>query len=99
LGQISKDALESTCSSVPDFDAFGMSSDESVKDRVVQNKQSGLLISQMICSWLIVIVENQFSSSSHNPLRRACDGEAIDLIQRAVEGLNWVPSSHVPNFE
>jgi len=72
--------LESTGGGVPDFDTFGVSSDESVEDRVVENKQSGLLISQMICSWLIVIVENQLSSSSHNPLRRACDGEAIDLI-------------------
>ena len=97
MSKISEDTLKLSCASIPYFDAFRVSSDDSVEYWVIQYTECGLIISQVMVSWFIIIVEDKSSPSSNDSLWRVCDCKATDLIERTVEGLNCSEGTDVPN--
>ena len=74
-----------------------MSGNKGKEDGIVENAKTCMIISQMVVCWLIVIVEDELSSSGHNSFGWTCYSKAIDLVQWTVESLDRGKSSHVPN--
>lgn len=72
---------------------------EGVEGRVVQYAEAGLVICQMVVSRLIIVIEDQATTSRNNSLGGIGHREATDLIQRAVEGLYCRKGTDVPDAE
>jgi len=72
---------------------------EGVEGRVVQYAEAGLVICQMVVSRLIIVIEDQATTSRNNSLRGIGHCEATDLIQGAVEGLHGCEGTDVPDAE
>ena len=79
--------LQATICCIPDLDTCWMSSDKSVEDRVVQDTQTGIFVSQMMVDGLIIIVEDQASTSDNDSLWRLSDGQSINFVQATVKSL------------
>lgn len=96
---VTENTLKSTINSIPDFNAASMSSNKSVEHWVVKDTAAGLVVSKMMISRLIVVVELHTSTSSNNTFRRLGDGEAVNFIQWAVKGLYRSKSTDIPDSE
>ena len=99
MSQVSKHALQSTGGCIPGSDSLWMSSYESVEHWVVKYTAAGLVVSKMMISRLIIVVELHTSTSSNNTFRRLGNGEAVNFIQWAVKGLYRSKSTDIPDSE
>jgi hypothetical protein len=57
-----------------------MCGDHSVEYMVVEHIDARLIISQVVVSWLIVVIEDNLATAGDNSLRRTHDPEAVYLI-------------------
>lgn len=96
---VPEDALETAVCCVPDFNAFRMRCHKGVEDRIIEDAKTCLVIGKVVVSRLVVVVEEHPSTTSNNPLGWLSDGEAVDLVRWAVEGLHSRERAHVPDTE
>lgn len=96
---VSEDALQTTISSVPNFDTLRMCCDKRVEDRIVKDTNTSFVIGQMIVSWLVVIIEKHSATTSNDSLGRLGNGKAVNFVGWAVESLHCCERTHVPNSE
>ena len=100
LSQVSKDRLQGSIDSVPDFDAFGVRSDEGVENRVVQDANCCFFISQVMSCWFVVVVKDQLPTACYNSLWRLSNSETVDFVKsRTIESLNCCECTDVPDPE
>ena len=94
---ISEHTLKTSIRSVPNLYTFRMGCNKSVEDGVVKNTDTCLVVSKMVVSRLIVIIEKHSATTSNNPLRRLCNWKAIYFVWRTIKSLYSCKCSHVPN--
>ena len=73
MSEVTEDALKGSSSGIPNLDTFRMSGNEGVEYWIIQHREASLVISKMVVSWLIIIVEAKLSATSYDSLRRSCN--------------------------
>jgi len=94
---VAENTLQSSVGGVPNFNGARMSCDKGVEHRVVKHAYARVLVSKVVIGWFVIFVVLHAATAKNDSLGRLCHSKAVDFVQWAVNCLDSVVGTSVPN--